>query len=185
MDKQNEYWFSVEEAFVSGGSVGIDLGDSVFDCEIYSARNSGGTDWRKVMSDRATLHFEMVVPFSIWLEKNGWSLQLCKGQYEILRMTKPWTPALIVHAKADARKHATLHGESTKWFWRWKSDRERFKDSPLKMNADDKNCMLCAHRGDGDGENFVCKRCRCYTKFHGAYDLKSIRVGIYLKEEEA
>ena len=40
------------------------------------------------MSNRNTLHKSKLVDFKNWLIKNGWILEDCKGDYEVVRARK-------------------------------------------------------------------------------------------------
>lgn len=128
------------------------------------------------MGDRATLHINKVIPFSIWLASKGWQLQICKGDYEILRMTKDGEAALLVHAKSDAKKHTSMHGQSEKWFWKWKRERQQANASPVALKPDDSNCFGCASFGGNGIGSYRCRKCREYTMWNGKYDPKFLRM---------
>lgn len=40
------------------------------------------------MAERGTLHKNKLEDFKVWLECTGWTLELCKGYYEVIRARK-------------------------------------------------------------------------------------------------
>ena len=68
---------------------------------------------------RNRLHQNKVEEFKEWLMEKGWEVVPTKGDYEVFRAVKYGETTLIVHFKADAQQHLTLHGESEKWFSKW------------------------------------------------------------------
>lgn len=125
---------------------------------------------------RGTLHQSKVIPFSVWLESMGWKIQVCKGDYEILRMVKRGEGTLLVHAKADAKKHVTLHGLSEKWFWKWKRLRRAANTSPMALGIENKRCFGCASYGEENIGSYRCRKCRLYLEWVGKYDMTVLRM---------
>lgn len=121
------------------------------------------------MTDRSSLHINKIVPFTIWLRKKGWQIVSTKGDYEVFRAKKDGEDTLIVFTRCDVREHVSLFQMAEKLFWKWKGERRKYRESPIRMNKDDQYCKMCSHHNDGNGAG-RCKNCRCYTNWDGQYD---------------
>ena len=91
------------------------------------------------MGSRSDLHMNKLGDFADWLETQGWIRAELKGQYEVLRMTKPMPrETLIVHRKVDAKEHLTIHGPSEREFRKWMNARREAARIARKLAAEAK-----------------------------------------------
>jgi hypothetical protein len=73
---------------------------------------------------RHRLHFNKIDAFAAFCESQGFTReQPIESAYEVLRLRKPGTPAVIAHAPNRATQHATLHGMGERMFSRWMRQR--------------------------------------------------------------
>lgn len=62
------------------------------------------------MKDRNRLHLSKLDEFAAFCEADGWRREATKGHFEVLRMRNPeWSGPLLVHARANATEHLTVH----------------------------------------------------------------------------
>ena len=60
------------------------------------------------MARRDLLHLSKLTDFSHWLISQGWTIREPKGDYEVLRATKPGYDTLIIWSKMDAKEHLSV-----------------------------------------------------------------------------
>lgn len=66
---------------------------------------------------RHRLHLTKIDDFAEFCEKRGYTRTApISDAYEVLRLTKKGSPAIIAHARLGAKEHATLHGKGTDMF---------------------------------------------------------------------
>jgi len=82
-------------------------------------------------------------------------------------MTKKNEPALIVHSKSSAQRHATIHGSSEEWFFKWKNARRSANMPPVLIEGN--NCDGCVSFKDETMYSERCTNCREYTHWKGVY----------------
>jgi hypothetical protein len=73
---------------------------------------------------RHRLHVKKLEEFAAFCEKEGWTRQPLKGEYEVLRMTHAKKHPLIVHTRLQTHagndvQHLTLHGTAESMFSRF------------------------------------------------------------------
>lgn len=78
---------------------------------------------------RHRLHLTKLDAFAAFCESQGYTREpAIESAYEVLRLRKAGTPAVIAHAPVRATQHATLHGNGERMFSKWM--RERAKETP-------------------------------------------------------
>lgn len=60
------------------------------------------------MSIKNILHKSKLKDFENWVKKKGWNIQATKGEYEILRATKPDSKPLIIFTRLEAKEHYSV-----------------------------------------------------------------------------
>ena len=60
------------------------------------------------MAVRELLHKSKLARFSGWLTDQGWTIQEPKGEYEVLRATKPKQDTLIIWSRMEAKEHLSV-----------------------------------------------------------------------------
>ena len=63
-------------------------------------------------TSRYILRVDQLEDFRKFCETYGWELGYPKATYEVLRMTKKGSPALIVHRRLHELDFLTVHGSS-------------------------------------------------------------------------
>ena len=63
-------------------------------------------------TSRYILRVDQLEDFRKFCETYGWELEYPKATYEVLRMTKKGSPALIVHRRLHELDFLTVHGSS-------------------------------------------------------------------------
>lgn len=78
------------------------------------------------MRSRCSLHQSKLAEFQAFCEARGWTVELTKGGYEVLRMRHPGRAhPLIVHDRNDAKEHYTTWGESANELRAWMRSRKK------------------------------------------------------------
>lgn len=73
---------------------------------------------------RHRLHLSKLDDFAAFCESHGYTREPpIEAAYEVLRLRKPGTPAVIAHKRNTAKEHATLHGKGEAMFSRWMRER--------------------------------------------------------------
>lgn len=73
---------------------------------------------------RNMLHISKLDEFTAWLRERGWLQGDTRGEYEVLRMTKPGCDTLLVHRKGAVIEHLTTWGESHTELLTWFRERK-------------------------------------------------------------
>lgn len=60
------------------------------------------------MANRCLLHKSKLEDFKKWLVKNNWTIENCKGEYEVLRARSIRNKVLIVYRKLQFKEHYTI-----------------------------------------------------------------------------
>jgi hypothetical protein len=64
---------------------------------------------------RNRLHKNKLNDFIEYMEWNDWERVDTKGAYEVARLIHAEFVPVIVHKKASAKEHLTVHGEGERW----------------------------------------------------------------------
>jgi hypothetical protein len=64
---------------------------------------------------RNRLHQSKLNAFIEYMEFNDWERVDTKGAYEVARLIHSEFVPVIIHKKASAKEHLTVHGEGEKW----------------------------------------------------------------------
>lgn len=78
------------------------------------------------MRSRNQLHLTKLDEFAEFCESKGYVRETpIADAYEVLRLRRRGSPAVIAHKRDCATQHATLHGQGQREFDRWLADRAK------------------------------------------------------------
>jgi hypothetical protein len=60
------------------------------------------------MAVRDILHKSKLKDFKEWLKTNSWNIESPKGEYEVLRATKPNNKPLIIFRRLEVKEHYSV-----------------------------------------------------------------------------
>lgn len=78
------------------------------------------------MKNRTAVHHGLLTDLALYLKRSGWTLEMPKGEYEVLRARKNGYPRpLLIHDRTSGGCGYSIDERDIKVYRKWYSDRRK------------------------------------------------------------